>query len=74
MKKLNFNGNLELLTREQLKNIVGGDGYGGEEGSYCKIISEDGSTYCTHWCDTTCTYSVDGKVVHCGDKSLACPG
>jgi hypothetical protein len=29
MKKLNFKGIGEILSREQLKNVIGGDDYGG---------------------------------------------
>lgn len=35
MKKLNFKGSGELLTREQMRTVTGGDGYGGGDGKYC---------------------------------------
>lgn len=39
MKKFNLKASGELLTREQMKRIIGGDGYGGGSGNCSEVVS-----------------------------------
>lgn len=75
--KLNFEDlkNVEVLTRGQLKNIVGGTGGGGSILCYCDSPILANGQYATQWIADSCaTADISG---HCGgaDKGTcgACP-
>jgi hypothetical protein len=74
MKKLKLNlqqlGNAEVLTRAQLKTILGGEeGSGGTE---CAANCNPGFVSFDN-CSGTCT-ATDDEGVKCGTEKKCCPG
>lgn len=74
MKKLNLNvvdfGATEILSREELKKVLGGTGTGSESGSTsCSAECSDGTKISFDNCNGAC-FRDDGSIITCKEATF----